>query len=58
MPVTLSNEDYGLEAIITEGNAKHSHRAILRDTDADATVLVVFGTYEQALKAAKEFVSQ
>lgn len=60
MVETFKNEEFGIEAVITDEIAKwvkHPYRVILRDVDADAdaTVSVIFGSYEQVLKAAKDF---
>lgn len=55
MVETFKNEEFGLEAIITAGNDKMPFRAVLRDTDANETLSVLFGDYEQVIKAAKEF---
>jgi len=55
--MTYTNEIDGLEAIVTEGNGKYPFRAILRDADADVTVMVVFGSLESCTRKANSFVN-
>lgn len=52
----FENAEFGIEAVIMDGNENHPYRAVLRDVDADKTVSVIFGSYEQVLKVAKDFV--
>jgi hypothetical protein len=55
--MTYTNLEAGIEAIVTEGNEKYPFRAILRDTDADATVSVIFGSLEVCTAKAKAFTN-
>jgi hypothetical protein len=54
-PTTYINEEFGIEAIIADGNNVHPCRVILRDTDADATVSVFFGSFEACHAKAVDF---
>ena len=51
------NSEFGLEAVIAEGNDKLDYRVIFRDTDADATVhQILTESNERAEKYALDFV--
>ena len=53
------NSEFGLEAVIAEGNDKLDYRVIFRDTDADATVhQVLTESTERAEKYALDFVGE
>ena len=55
---TYRNTDDGIDAIIADGNDKFAYRVILRDTDADATIQVIYThTYMRAEKRALEFIN-
>lgn len=54
---TYKNEDYGIESLVmTAENSKFAAKAIMRDSDANETISVFFGTLEQVTKAAQDFV--
>ena len=57
MMTTFTNEANGIEAIVTEGNTKFSHRVIFRDTDANATISVLFADEATCIAKAKNFVA-
>ena len=53
---TVTNEDDGIEALIMDGNEKHSYRVVYRDTDAEEAIGVVFcDTYLDAKRHADNF---
>ena len=53
------NSEFGLEAIIAEGNDKLDYRVIFRDIDADAMVhQILTGSNERAEKYALDFVGE
>ena len=55
---TYRNEEDGLEALIMDGKDHLPFRVVFRDSDADATLFVLFTrTYESALKDVHEFLS-
>ena len=55
---TYTNTDDGIEAIIADGNDKFAYRVILRDTDADASIQIMYtNTYMRAEKYALEFIN-
>lgn len=54
---TVRDGDYGVEALIMDGNDKHNYRTVLRDIDANETVSVIFThTYHEAMQYARSFV--
>jgi hypothetical protein len=54
---TLRNDNDGLEALIMEGNDKFNYRVVLRDSDADATIVVQFRhNYFECDNIAREFL--
>ena len=53
------NSEFGLEAIIAEGNDKLDYRVIFRDIDADAMVhQILTESNERAEKYALDFVGE
>ena len=54
---TYRNEEDGLEDLVMDGNEKHNYRVVMRDSDADATVSVLFtDTYFTCMKTVREFL--
>jgi hypothetical protein len=54
---TYRNEKDGLEALVMDGNDKFNYRIVLRDSDADATVMVLFKhNYFEAMEDVAEFL--
>ena len=54
---TYRNEQDGLEALVMDGNDKFNYRVVLRDSDADATVMVRFRhNYFQIMQDVEEFL--
>jgi len=53
----IKNEEDGLAALIMDGNEKYNYRVVLRDTDAEETIQVIFcHNYIDVEKFANEFV--
>lgn len=54
---TYRNEADGLEALIMDGNDNFNYRAVLRDSDADETIVVMFRhSYFECMNIVKEFL--
>jgi len=54
---TLRNDNDGLEALIMDGNDKFNYRVVLRDSDADETIVVQFRhNYFECKNIALEFL--
>jgi hypothetical protein len=51
---TYRNIDDGIEARITDGNARFNYRVVVRDIDAEETITIQFcNTYAQCVEFAK-----
>ena len=57
---TFTNEELGIEAVVMDADSINSKlgpfKVVFRDTDADATISVIFGSWIAVFEKAKEFV--
>lgn len=54
---TFTNEELGIEAVVMDADSKLGpFKVVCRDTDADETISVIFGSWITVFEKAKEFV--